>query len=202
VPSHGTDILGQRYAYDFVRAVPGVKGLRLSRHSLPSYLLRGVRLRDCFGWGEPIFSATSGVVIEAHDGWPERDPVHPARDFAVALRNGIGFDLAKVTDLRPLSGNHVIVESDCGYLVYAHAATGSVSVRPGDRVEPGRVIAAVGHSGNSTGPHLHFQLMDGPDPRTAGGVLCCFREYEVLDRGVWITVRSGIPKRTERLRLP
>ena len=51
VPSHGTDLLGQRYAYDFVRTVPGAKVLRLSRHSLPSYLVRGVRLRDCFGWG-------------------------------------------------------------------------------------------------------------------------------------------------------
>lgn len=200
VPSHGTDLLGQRYAYDFVRSVPTARGTRLSRHSLLSYLVRGVRLSDCFGWGEPIFSATAGVVVQAEDGWPERDPVHPLHDFAVALRNGIGFDIHKATDLRPLAGNHVIVESECGFVVYAHARTGSVGVRAGDEVVPGQQIAAVGHSGNSTAPHLHFQLMDGPDARTANGILCCFRDYEVLDRGVWRTVRNGVPTRKERLR--
>jgi hypothetical protein len=200
VPSHGTDLLGQRYAYDFVRTVPTTKGMRLSQHSLPSYLVRGVRLRDCFGWGEPILSATPGVVTTAEDGWPERDPVHPLRDLAAALRNGITFDIHRITDLRPLTGNHIIVEADCGYVVYAHARTGSLKVRTGDRVVCGQEIAAVGHSGNSTAPHLHFQLMDGPDPRTARGILCCFREYEVFEDGLWRTVRDGIPTREERLR--
>lgn len=200
VPSHGTDLLGQRYAYDFVRTAQASRAVRLSRHSVLRYLTTGIPLRDCFGWGAPILAATSGVVVAAHDGWPERDPVHPLRDIAVALRNGLTFDIEKVTDLRPLTGNHVIIESDCGFVVYAHARTGSVRVRPGDRVETGQEIAAVGHSGNSTAPHLHFQLMDDPDPRKARGVLCRFHEYEVLDDGVWRTVRDGIPRRVERLR--
>ncbi|GGW60620.1 murein DD-endopeptidase MepM/ murein hydrolase activator NlpD [Streptomyces albaduncus] len=34
----------------------------------------------------------------------------------------------------------------------------------------GQVLARVGNSGNSTEPHLHFQLMDGPDPDTAHGI--------------------------------
>lgn len=200
VPSHGTDVLGQRYAYDFVRTGPGPRGTRISPRSSIRYLLQGARLRDCFGWGAPVFAATSGVVVQAADGWPERDPVHPLRDLAVAVRNGLTFDVGRMTDLRPLTGNHVIVESGHGFVVYAHAATGSVQVVAGDRVEAGQVIAAVGHSGNSTAPHLHFQLMDGRDPRTARGILCCFREYEVLDGGAWRTVRDGIPARTDHLR--
>lgn len=200
IPSHGTDLLGQRYAYDFVAAAPGDKKLRFTRRSLPRYLVRGVKLQDCFGWGAPILSATSGVVVRAEDGWPERDPVHPVRDLTVALRNGRAVRRGDVTDLRRLSGNHVIVESDCGFVVYAHAQTGSLRVRPGDTVAAGDAIAAVGHSGNSTAPHLHFQLMDGPDPWTAHGILCCFREYEVLVDEGWRAVSDGIPRRTERLR--
>lgn len=200
VPSHGTDLLGQRYAYDFMRTAQASKGARLSRHSVFRYLTSGIPLRDCFGWGEPILAATSGVVVEARDGWPERDPVHPLRDLAVALRNGLTLDVDKLTDFRPLTGNHVMVESEYGFVLYAHAQTGSVRVRPGDRVTAGQVVAAVGHSGNSTAPHLHFQLMDERDPRTARGILCSFREYDVLDGDTWRTVRAGIPKRTERLR--
>ena len=40
-------------------------------------------------------------------------------------------------------------------------------VAPGERVVAGQRLAQVGHSGNSTAPHLHFQLMDGPDYLTA-----------------------------------
>ncbi|MFD6171816.1 hypothetical protein ACFWH0_22935 [Streptomyces coeruleorubidus] len=34
----------------------------------------------------------------------------------------------------------------------------------------GQVLARCGNSGNSSEPHLHFQLMDGPDPDAARGI--------------------------------
>lgn len=200
VPSHGTDQFGQRYAYDFVGLGPDPHDNRFYRASPLRYLVRGVRLQDCYGWGRPIFSATAGTVVEAEDGWPERDPVHPARDLAIMVKHGLKFELKQIQDLRPLTGNFVIVESGEIYAVYAHAQTGSVRVSPGDKVVPGQQLANVGHSGNSTAPHLHFHLMDHPDPRKAQGVPCCFREYEVLRYEEWVTVRNGIPKDTERIR--
>ena len=200
VPSHGTDMLGQRYAYDFVRLGPGSTGMRFYRPSPLQYLVFGVRLQDCFGWGQPIFSATAGIVVQAEDGWPERDPVHPARDLAIMLKNARTFDVNRTADLRSLSGNYIIVESSDGYAVYAHAQTGSVKVAPGDRVTPGQLLANVGHSGNSTAPHLHFHLMDHPDPRQAQGIPCCFRDYEVFQEGAWRLVQNGIPKDTDRIR--
>jgi murein DD-endopeptidase MepM/ murein hydrolase activator NlpD len=193
-------MLGQRYAYDFVRTGPGSRGTRFYRPSLPHYLVFGVRLRDCFGWGQPIFSATSGIVVQAEDGWPERDPVHPARDLANLLNNARTFDLKQTRDLRPLAGNYIIVETSAGYVLYAHAQTGSIKVSPGDKVASGQPMANVGHSGNSTAPHLHFHLMDHQDPRVAQGIPCCFREYEVLQEGAWNLIQNGIPKDTDRIR--
>lgn len=200
VPSHGTDALGQRYAYDFVRVAPSSRGTRFYRSNPLHYLILGVRLQDCFGWGQPIFSATDGIVTQAEDGWPERNPVHLGRDIANLLKHAVTFDIKRLSDLRPLCGNHLIVETHHGYLFYAHAQSGSLKVSRGDKVISGQILAHVGHSGNSTAPHLHFQLMDHPDPRQAQGILCCFREYEVFHEGVWGLVQNGIPKDTDSIR--
>lgn len=215
VPSHGTDLLGQRYAYDFMRIDPAVKGFRFYRGSSAAYLFRGVRLEDCLGWGEPVHSPVDGVVVAAGDGWPERQPVHPLRDLAVVLKNAFTFDPWRATDLRPIVGNHLIIHAkDAGglevggrdaagqglFVALCHLRRGSLAVSVGDSVSAGQVLAALGHSGNSTAPHLHFQLMDAADPLQANGVPCRFREYEVLREGRWETVRNGIPKHTERIR--
>lgn len=199
VPSHGTDMLGQRYAFDFVRTDPSARGMRFYSGSQLHYLFCGARLRDCPGWGQPIHAPSGGTVVRAEDGWPERNPVHLARDLAVVLRHALTFDLAR-TDLRSLVGNYIIVETASGYAFFAHAQQGSIAVSVGDRVETGQTLAKVGHSGNSTAPHLHFHLMDGLDLRTAQGIPCCFREYDVLREGSWQRVEEGIPTATERIR--
>lgn len=201
VPSHGTDLLGGRYAYDFVGVEPNSGKRRFYRTSLLRYLVLGVRLQDCYGWGRPVLSATRGTVVQAEDGWPERDPVHLARDLPILLKNSRALQSGQITDFRILTGNYVIVESPDGYAVYVHAQTGSIKVSPGEQVTPGQQLANVGHSGNSTAPHLHFQLMDDLDPWKAQGIPCCFREYEALHQGAWQRVQNGIPTARDRVRV-
>jgi murein DD-endopeptidase MepM/ murein hydrolase activator NlpD len=164
------------------------------------YLIFGVRLQDFFGWGQPIFSAAAGTVVQAQDGWPERNPVHPVRDFLIRVRNARAFTSNQTKNYRILSGNFVIVETSDGYAVYAHAQTGSIAVSLGEEVTAGQRLANVGHSGNSTAPHLHFQMMDHPDPWQARGLPCSFREYEVFQDGAWHLVQDGIPGSKDRIR--
>ncbi len=76
-----------------------------------------------------------------------------------------------------------MVESVDGYVLYAHLQNGSVRVAAGEKIVPGQHLGNVGHSGNSTAPHLHFQLMDQLDPWKANGIPCCFREYEMFKDG-------------------
>ena len=65
---------------------------------------------------------------------------------------------------RGIVGNHVIIKHGAEFSVYAHLKPGSVVVKPDDMVTRGQQIAAVGSSGSSTEPHLHFQVCDAPDP--------------------------------------
>jgi murein DD-endopeptidase MepM/ murein hydrolase activator NlpD len=48
------------------------------------------------------------------------------------------------------------------YLLYGHFQPGSLRVHVDERVRRGQVLGLIGTSGNSTTPHLHFQVMTTP----------------------------------------
>jgi hypothetical protein len=198
VPSHGTELFGQRYAFDFVRT-DHRRGLHLQPAGTLRAFLLGGRTRDYYGWGQPVYAAFGGLVIAAVDRVAERARVQVVREVAVALKTTVGFDPAR-SGFEPVAGNHVIVQGAEAFAVFAHLAPGTVSVRTGQEVRVGEVLGRVGHTGNSTAPHLHFQLMDSADPLRAKGIPCAFTEYLVRRAGGWERVEGGIPGRGERIR--
>jgi murein DD-endopeptidase MepM/ murein hydrolase activator NlpD len=64
-------------------------------------------------------------------------------------------------------GNHVVVKhADGKYTLYAHLSSTSVSV--GQSVSAGQQVGNVGSTGNSSGPHLHFEVRTHPTAFSAG----------------------------------
>jgi murein DD-endopeptidase MepM/ murein hydrolase activator NlpD len=57
-------------------------------------------------------------------------------------------------------GNYIIIEHKLGFFTrYAHLQR--IDVSKGDKVQQGQVIGAIGNTGRSTGPHLHYEVMIG-----------------------------------------
>jgi murein DD-endopeptidase MepM/ murein hydrolase activator NlpD len=70
-------------------------------------------------------------------------------------------------------GNLVLIRHDNGY-VSAYAHNGEITVKRGDKVKRGQVVAKSGQSGNVTSPQLHFEIRKGstpvdPIPHLTGG---------------------------------
>ncbi|HEU4763661.1 MAG TPA: M23 family metallopeptidase [Gemmatimonadales bacterium] len=197
-PGHGTDFLGQRFAYDFVR--PTGRPWAPYGAFLLAQAYAVVPASAFAAWDQPVHAAEGGRVVVAADGWPDRHWINGLWEFA-RLRIVERYRPIRITadDWRPLSGNHILVEGASGVAVYAHFRQGSVRVRPGDRVSTGDLLGAVGNSGRSTMPHLHFHLMDRADGLHASGIACTFTGLERRIGGKWVA-EAGLPPARATLR--
>ena len=69
------------------------------------------------------------------------------------------------------------------FSLLAHACAGSVNVRKGDRDRAGQVVAQVGNSGSSLGPHLHYELRTGWGLKGITGMPAYFHDVTVVGTG-------------------
>ena len=82
-------------------------------------------------------------------------------------RTIVAADSGTVTQVRRMSGGYglyLIVTHSNGYsTLYAHCS--AINVSAGQKVAKGQAIAKVGNTGNSTGPHLHFEIRKNGSPQ-------------------------------------
>ncbi len=119
-------------------------------------------LSSYWSYGAPVLAAAPGVVVDVVDGLPDQQPVGTVTNVTAATG----------------AGNSVIEDIGGGrYIGYAHFQPGTIPawVRKGARLETGDLIGRLGSSGNSTGPHLHFQVMDRPSFLDATGLPFVFK---------------------------
>lgn len=136
--SHSYDIINQRYAYDF----------EIRENHLPYH----DDYKNCdnyYSYLENILCPCDGFVVDVVDL----------------------YDDTKIVDGRPMIcdcdspyGNYIIIKHKYHeYSVICHIKKNSFLVKVGDIVRTGDVLAKVGNSGNTMGPHIHFQVQDGLD---------------------------------------
>jgi murein DD-endopeptidase MepM/ murein hydrolase activator NlpD len=177
-PGHAT------LAYDFL-AVDNRKspyyGVSMLRHILSTVPVEATR-----AWNQPVIAVADGIVVAAGDGMPDRERISMARDLWRLMVSGPN----PVPPFSALGGNYVILQCGEVYPLYAHLKHGSVLVRPGDLVRTGDVLGTVGNSGSSLQPHLHFQVMESPDPFPLFENLLPFvlTSFQVRKAGAWRTV--------------
>lgn len=102
----------------------------------------GTKNDHYYAYGKPILAVASGTVVSVVDGVADNVPGAMNPYFA--------------------PGNTVILEHDGEWSVYSHLIPGSIEVAVGDRVKIGAKLGHCGNSGNSSEPHLHFQMQNGP----------------------------------------
>ncbi|KAF1297205.1 peptidase M23 [Enterococcus sp. JM4C] len=200
VPSHGTDRMGLRYAFDFQQVDYLRKNTPFYKVSESRRILFGVPLKDCYGWGEPIYAPLNGEIVAVVDGHKERRIVHWLVESLIGLKKSLSFDESK-HDFSRLAGNYVVLK--CAprvYIALVHMKKNSINVILGQQVKKGELLGEVGHSGNSTAPHLHLQVMDRPDFKEAQGFPVNFEEYEIYKNNSWHKVSQEIPSRKDRIR--
>ncbi|MEZ5120820.1 MAG: M23 family metallopeptidase [Solirubrobacterales bacterium] len=139
-------------------------------------------------YGKPVLAVANARVVAVADRFPDQVPNAP-----------------RPVTLEEADGNFVILALGHGrYAFYAHLRPGSVRVQRGDRVRRGQIISELGNSGSSTGPHLHFQVMDRPSALASDGLPYVFSRFTLtgrippLDDALMATVEAGQPVLVDR----
>jgi murein DD-endopeptidase MepM/ murein hydrolase activator NlpD len=159
--------LAQRFAIDWVKV--DARGEYARDH-------RGRRNADWYGYGEPVIAVASARVAAVVDSIPDNTPGEGSR--AVPMRVATVLGNYVLLDLTPTS------DSVHRYALYGHLEPGTLRVRAGDTVSTGQVLGAIGNSGNSDGPHLHFHVTEAADaeagPLRAEGIPFVLETFAVV----------------------
>ncbi len=194
VPSHGTSSFGEEYAIDFVMINENDILRKPYRKSFLEYVFKGLKLEDFYGWGQTIYSPVNGVVVDIENNISERNPVNIFNDLKNTMKVTKEY-IKEGASSKIITGNYVIIKIDDNkYSLLAHLKKGSVNVKIGQIINENDVIGQLGHSGNSTMPHLHMQFMNSMDYKVAKGIPFLIKSYEIKINNKWVVVQNVLPK--------
>lgn len=162
--------LGHRrviYTINGVARIPGRYAIDFIRLDNQGRFANGndVEIKNWYGYANDVLAVADGMVVSTLNDFPESPTLsaHPKYTADKATGNYISIDI----------GNN-------RFAFFEHLKPGSIKVRPGQRVKKGDVIASLGFTGQTTGPHLHFHIADANSPLGAEGMPFVFERFTVL----------------------
>lgn len=161
-PINGTYEFAERYAVDWVQLDANGRIWSDDPTQMSSYAY----------YDAPVYAVADGVIEVVADDLPDEQP-------------GANPPVGKL-QVTEFGGNHVVQRFEQAghtyYAFYAHLVPGSAraSVQVGQEIKAGDPIGRLGNSGNSSSPHLHFHLMDSPNPLASNGLPYVF-DSQVLE---------------------
>ena len=128
----------ERNAYDF--------SIMEDEDGIPDDWTLPTKVEEYPCYGKDVIAVADGVVVKVSNNHPDS-----------RTKN-----LKAYCDTWSHRGNYVMIKhNDSEHSLTVHLMPGSVTVKKGDKVKQGQVIARCGNSGNCTAPHIHFALQSG-----------------------------------------
>jgi murein DD-endopeptidase len=155
------------YAIDGAVRIPGRHAIDFVRVDAAGAIARDEAdlVANHLGYGAEVLAVADARVVAVRDTLPQSARV------STRVRH----------PLSEASGNYVALAlGDGRHALYEHLKPGSVRVRAGQTVRRGEVLGALGFTGDSTGPHLHFHVADAAAPLGAEGLPFAFDGFELL----------------------
>ncbi len=144
---NGGIYFAQRFAIDWMRLDDGGRFVRGDASDVHNYT----------SYGADIIAVADGTVVDALNNLDDQKPGQLPDPKTITVEN--------------VDGNHVVLDLGGGaYAFYAHMIKDSVVVHKGEHVKRGQLLGKLGNSGNTSAPHLHFHLMDGPSVLGSQGI--------------------------------
>ncbi|WP_280385939.1 peptidoglycan DD-metalloendopeptidase family protein [Nocardia wallacei] len=170
-----------------------------SRHTDPTCLPDMPRRETSRGPTRVVMPMAPGTFVPSSPYGPRGREFHSGQDFAAAA----GTPIYSATDGTVVAagpadgfGNWIVIDTTDSdgrtvSTVYGHMSAAGVLVHTGDTVRAGQHIADVGSEGESSGPHLHFEVV--PGGKLSGG--------KHTDPMQWLTARGAGETATDAIDL-
>ena len=156
-PVDGKERIAERFAIDWMCLGPDKRLFHGDTKSNANF----------YCYGAEVLAVGNGRVSALKDSLPDNTGSSERDSRSITLDN--------------IVGNYLILDLGQGrFALYAHLQPGSLSVKLGQQVKVGQVLALLGNSGNSDAPHLHFQLTDGNSPLASEGIPYVLEDFSQL----------------------
>lgn len=120
----------------------------------------GKNLEDYSAFGSEVIAPADGIISQVING---------SMDVPIGQ-----------SDIYVVPGNSVVIDHGNGeWSMLAHFKFNSIKVKIGDKVKRGDLLGLCGNTGNTSEPHIHYQLQNNALPHKATGLPAQFAKIKV-----------------------